>query len=51
MAKLPSLTATEVVQALKRAGVVHRGRALKYPLLRAILRDAQLTVEQFLELV
>ncbi|MFN0101872.1 MAG: type II toxin-antitoxin system HicA family toxin [Bryobacteraceae bacterium] len=30
---------------------MHRGRTLKDPLLRAILRDAQMTVEQFVKLV
>ena len=30
---------------------VHAGRTLKEPLLRAIIRDANLTVEAFLELV
>ena len=75
MAKLPSLTARKVVQALKRAGFmedrqkgshlilihpatrartvvpVHPGRALKEPLLRAILRDANLSIDEFIELL
>ena len=75
MAKLPSLTARKVVQALKRAGFVedrqrgshlilihpqknvrtvvpiHRGRSSKEPLLRAIVRDANLSLDQFLELL
>lgn len=75
MPKLPSLSARQVIQALKRAGFVedrqkgshcifihpgtkartvvpvHSGRSLKGPLLRAILRDANLTADQFLELL
>ena len=30
---------------------VHAGRTIKEPLLRAILRDAQLSVEEFIELL
>lgn len=30
---------------------VHAGRSIKEPLLRAILRDADLTVDEFLELL
>ena len=30
---------------------VHSGRTIKEPLLRAILRDAQLTVDEFIELL
>jgi len=30
---------------------MHSGRTLKEPLLRAILRDAQLSIDQFLELL
>jgi predicted RNA binding protein YcfA (HicA-like mRNA interferase family) len=75
MAKLPSLTAREVLRALKRAGFVedrqrgshlilvhpetrartvvpiHAGRTIKEPLLRAIIRDARLTMEGFLGLI
>jgi predicted RNA binding protein YcfA (HicA-like mRNA interferase family) len=40
-----------VIRALKRAGfVVHAGRAIQEPLLRAIVRDAQLTVGEFVEM-
>ena len=75
MAKLPSLTARQVVRALKRAGFIedrqkgshlilirpemkartvvpiHRGRTIKEPLLRAIIRDANLGIEEFTELL
>lgn len=75
MAKLPSLTARKVIQALMRAGFledrqkgshlmlihpgtkartvvpVHRGRTIKEPLLRAIIRDAGLSVDEFIELI
>lgn len=75
MAKLPSLTAREVLRALKRAGFVedrqrgshlvlvnpdtkartvvpvHAGRTIKEPLLRAIIRDARLTMEGSLGLI
>ena len=75
MPKLPSLTARQVIRALKRAGFVedrqkgshlilihpdtnarsvvpvHSGRTIKGPLLRAILRDASLTVDEFCELL
>ncbi len=75
MPKLPSLTAREVVRALKRVGFIedrqrgshlvliqpetkamtvvpmHRGKTLKVPLLRAILRDARLSLQEFLELL
>jgi predicted RNA binding protein YcfA (HicA-like mRNA interferase family) len=30
---------------------VHSGRTIKEPLLRAIVRDAQLTVDEFIELL
>jgi len=30
---------------------VHRGRTLKEPLLRAILRDAKLSVDEFIQLL
>jgi predicted RNA binding protein YcfA (HicA-like mRNA interferase family) len=30
---------------------VHSGRIIKEPLLRAILRDAQLTLDEFIELL
>lgn len=75
MAKLPSLTARKVVNALKRAGFVedrqkgshlimihkttktrtvvpvHSGREIKTPLLRAIIRDANLSVDEFRKLL
>jgi predicted RNA binding protein YcfA (HicA-like mRNA interferase family) len=75
MAKLPSLTARQVIRALKRTGFiedrqkgshlvlfhpetkartvvpVHPGRAIKEPLLRAIVRAADLSVGEFLELL
>ena len=75
MAKLPSLSARQVVRALKRAGFiedrqkgshlilihpgrkartvvpVHPGRTIKETLLRAIIRDANLGVEEFTELL
>ena len=75
MPPLPSLTARQVVRALKRAGFtedrqrgshlilvnaatksrtvvpIHRGRTIKEPLLRGILRDAGLTAHQFLALL
>lgn len=75
MARLPALTAREIVRALERAGFVedrqrgshlvlirpqtkartivpmHSGRTIKRPLLRAILRDANITVEEFLALL
>ena len=75
MSKLPSLTARQVVRALKRAGFVedrqkgshliliqsatkartvvpiHRGKTLKEPLLRGILRDANLSTDEFIELL
>ena len=75
MAKLPSLSARQVVRALKRAGFiedrqkgshlilihpggkarivvpVHPGRTIKEPLLRAIIRGANLGVEEFTELL
>jgi predicted RNA binding protein YcfA (HicA-like mRNA interferase family) len=75
MPKLPSLTARQVVRALKRAGFVddrqkgshliliqpatkartvvpvHRGKNIKEPLLRGILRDANLSTDDFIELL
>lgn len=75
MPQLPSLTARQIIRALKRASFledrqrgshlilihpaskartvvpVHRGRTIKESLLRSILRDARLTVEEFLELL
>jgi predicted RNA binding protein YcfA (HicA-like mRNA interferase family) len=75
MSTFPSLTARQVVGALKRAGFVedrqrgshlvlihpetkartvvpvHPGHTIKGPLVRAIIRDANLTVGQFLELL
>ena len=75
MAKLPSLTARKVVQALRRAGFVedrqkgshlvlihpetkartvvpiHPGRTIKEPLLRGIIRDANLSVDDFIGLL
>ena len=75
MSKLPSLTARQVVRALKRAGFVedrqngshliliqpatkartvvpiHRGKTIKEPLLRGILRDANLPTDEFIELL
>lgn len=75
MPKLPSLSARQVIRALKRVGFVedrqsgshmilirpetkartvvpvHRGRTIKTPLLRAIIRDANLATDQFLELL
>ncbi|MDR3718629.1 MAG: type II toxin-antitoxin system HicA family toxin [Bryobacteraceae bacterium] len=75
MAKLASLTARKVIQALLRAGFVedrqrgshlilihpetkartvvpvHSGRTIKEPLLRAIIRDAGLSVDEFIALV
>jgi predicted RNA binding protein YcfA (HicA-like mRNA interferase family) len=75
MAKLPSLTARKLIQALLRAGFVedrqkgshlilihpgtkartvvpvHSGRTIKEPLLRAIIRDAGLSVDEFIALV
>jgi hypothetical protein len=46
MAELPSLNARKVVHALKRAG-----RTIKEPLLRAIIRDVKLIVEEFTDLL
>ena len=75
MSKLPSLTARQVVRALKRAGFVedrqkgshliliqpatkaravvpvHRGKTIKEPLLRGILRDANLSTDELIELL
>jgi predicted RNA binding protein YcfA (HicA-like mRNA interferase family) len=75
MAKIPSLTAREVVRALKRAGFVedrqkgshlipihpeeksrivvpiHSGRSIKGPLLRTIVRDANLSIDEFIRLL
>ncbi len=75
MPRLPSLTARQVVRALKRAGFVedrqrgshllliqpktnsrtvvpvHRGKTIKGALLRAILREADLSAEEFLRLL
>lgn len=75
MGRLPSVSARQVVRALKRAGFiedrqkgshlilihsetkartvvpVHPGRTVKEPLLRAIIRDANLGVEEFTELL
>jgi predicted RNA binding protein YcfA (HicA-like mRNA interferase family) len=75
MAKLPSLTARKVIQALMRAGFVedrqkgshlvlihpvtkartvvpiHSGHTIKEPLSRAIIRDAGLSVDEFITLV
>jgi predicted RNA binding protein YcfA (HicA-like mRNA interferase family) len=75
MSRLPALTATKIVRALKRVGFVedrqkgshlilihpnrgartvvpiHARRIVKKPLLYAIIRDAELTVEEFLKLV
>lgn len=75
MGRLPSLTARQVIRALKRAGFaedrqrgshlilihtvtrvrtvvpVHRGHTIKEPLLRAIIRDAHLTLDEFLALL
>jgi predicted RNA binding protein YcfA (HicA-like mRNA interferase family) len=65
-AKARSLTARKVIRALKRAGFVedrqeltkaltvvpvHRGRTIKEPLLRAIVRDANLPADKFFELL
>ena len=73
MAKLPSLTARQVIAALHRAGFlddrqkgshlilihpgksartvvpVHPGKTIKEPLLRGIIRDADLTLAQFID--
>jgi predicted RNA binding protein YcfA (HicA-like mRNA interferase family) len=75
MARLPSLTARQVIKALKRVGFVedrqrgshlilihpetrsravvpvHSGKSLKEPLLRAILRDANVSADEFRELL
>jgi predicted RNA binding protein YcfA (HicA-like mRNA interferase family) len=75
MSRLPSLTARQVIRALKHAGFVedrqkgshlvliqpemkartvvpvHPGRTIKEPLLRAILRDASLSIDKFIELL
>jgi predicted RNA binding protein YcfA (HicA-like mRNA interferase family) len=75
MSKLPSLTARQVVRALKRGGFVedrqkgshliliqpatnartvvpiHSGKTIKEPLLRSILRDANLSTDEFLGLL
>jgi predicted RNA binding protein YcfA (HicA-like mRNA interferase family) len=75
MARLPSLTARQVVRALKRIGFiedrqkgshlvlihpetkartvvpVHPGRTIKEPLLRAIVRDVELSVGEFIDLL
>ncbi len=75
MVKLSSLTARQVIRALKRAGFVedrqrgshlillhpktknrtvvpvHPGRTIKQPLLRGIVRDAGLTVDEFVGLL
>jgi predicted RNA binding protein YcfA (HicA-like mRNA interferase family)/predicted RNase H-like HicB family nuclease len=75
MTKLPSLTARQVVRALKHAGFVedrqkgshlvlrhperkaravvpmHAGQSIKASLLRAIIRDADLSVDEFVELL
>jgi predicted RNA binding protein YcfA (HicA-like mRNA interferase family) len=72
---LPTLTLTQVVRALKRAGFVkdrqrgshlilwheglrartvvpiHSRKTIKKPLLRAIIQDARMSVEEFLELL
>jgi predicted RNA binding protein YcfA (HicA-like mRNA interferase family) len=75
MAKLPAVTARQVLRVLKRAGFVeerqkgshvilfhpqkktrtvvpvHSGKTLKRPLLKAILNDAGLTLQEFLDLM
>lgn len=75
MAKLPAVTARQVLRVLKRAGFVedrqkgshiilfhpqkrtrtvvpvHSGKTLKKPLFKAILNDAGLTLQEFLDLV
>ncbi len=75
MPKIPTLTATQVVRALKKIGFVkdrqrgghlvliqpttkartvipiHAGRTIKKSLLRAIINDAKLSVEEFLKLI
>jgi len=75
MSRLPSLTARQVIRALKRAGFledrrrgshaiffhpqtgartvvpVHAGKTIKEPLLRSMIRDAGMTVEEFLSLL
>ncbi|OJI07733.1 hypothetical protein BK004_00490 [bacterium CG10_46_32] len=75
MPHLPSLTAKDVVQALKRAGFVknrqkgshlvlvhpqsgtrtvipmHAGKTIKKPLLYAIITEAKLSVDAFLNLL
>jgi len=50
MSKLPSLTARQVVRALKRAGFVEDRQKGSY-LLRGILRDANLSTDEFIELL
>jgi len=73
--KLPSLNATRVIRALKRAGFVedrqkgshlilfhpetkartvvpvHAGRTINEPMLRAIVRDANLSIAEFTALL
>ncbi len=74
MPKLPSITADEVIKALRKIGFekvrqkgshvrlkhpdnrivtipVHTGKILGKGLLRKILRDSQLTLEELLELL
>jgi predicted RNA binding protein YcfA (HicA-like mRNA interferase family) len=75
MAKLPAVTARQLLRVLKRAGFVedrqkgshiilfhpqkrtrtvvpvHSGKTLKKPLLAAILNDAGLTLQEFLDMV
>ena len=72
---LPSLKATQILKALKKAGFIedrqkgshlilinpttkartvipiHAGKDIKKPLVRAIIHDAQLSVEDFLLLL
>lgn len=63
MAKLPSLTARKVVRALKRAGfvedrqkgshlmLIHPEKRVRTVALRAIVRDANLSVDEFMDLL
>jgi len=75
MHSLPSLKATQIIRALKKAGFIedrqkgsqlvlinphknartvipiHAGKDIKKPLVRAIIHDTQLTVEDFLDLL
>lgn len=75
MKKIPSLSARNVIRALKKAGFqedrqkgshlvlvhpisgqrtvvpVHRGKSIKKPLVFAIIREAGLTVDEFLQLL